>query len=162
MIASFILLQVIALICGIIGRRPVAGKIAIGFSATTLILGTVGAAFMIMYQLSRDFGGMPTLERLDAGAGKPPAMPVKIHPPATPQLLAEKPQLASWPGKTNGQRIGHAAPSTPMVRQQRTSPSYACSASCNRLSAQVGRLQANRTHASCTSGFLIRWSTSRV
>lgn len=69
-ILSFVLLQVIVLICGIVGRKSVAGKMGICLSAMILVFGTVGLALLLMFQLRKDFGGLPTPERLGAGAEK--------------------------------------------------------------------------------------------
>ncbi|MGA2034170.1 MAG: protein kinase [Thermoguttaceae bacterium] len=71
-ILLFALLQVIALICGIAGRRSVAGKVGICLSALNLVLGTVLLAFGLISSLHHDFGGMPTLERLPSGTSLSP------------------------------------------------------------------------------------------
>ena len=71
-ILSFVLLQVIALVCGIAGRRSVAGRIGICLSVTIMALGATFMALTMRTQLRHDFGGMPSIVALDARAETSP------------------------------------------------------------------------------------------
>jgi serine/threonine protein kinase len=71
---SFFSMQIIAMICGIAGRKSLAGTIGFVVSSLILVLGLVGGA-LLMRALTQEFGGMPTIERLDTGGDRSPKNP---------------------------------------------------------------------------------------
>jgi fumarate reductase subunit C len=71
---SFFSMQIIAMICGIAGRKSLAGTIGFVVSPLILVLGLVGGA-LLMRALTQEFGGMPTIERLDTGGDRSPKLP---------------------------------------------------------------------------------------
>ncbi|MHB8970219.1 MAG: serine/threonine-protein kinase [Pirellulaceae bacterium] len=61
----FLLIELIALICGIAGRRSFAGKVAAILSAIFLALGMLLFFHGLQRQAERDFGGWPSVQRVE-------------------------------------------------------------------------------------------------
>ena len=61
---SFFLIEGIALICGIAGRRSLAGKAAAILSPLFLVLGVSGFSWALISPIHRDFSGWPSVQRL--------------------------------------------------------------------------------------------------
>jgi serine/threonine protein kinase len=85
-ILAFFLVELVALTFGILGRKSVLGKVGFCLAAMIILPGTLLMARFVA-QLRQDFGGMPTLERLDSRAGEAhqgPSLRPKIEPVAPP------------------------------------------------------------------------------
>ena len=76
LLLSFFLIEVIALICGIAGRRSVAGKVAAILSVSFLVLGMILFSRALLLQADRDFGGWPSGQRLGPSSEMGPDDPV--------------------------------------------------------------------------------------
>jgi hypothetical protein len=73
----FFLSEVIALICGIAGRRSGAGKVAAILSASFLVLGLFLFSRALFLQADRDFGGWPSVQRVGPSGEMGPDDPVQ-------------------------------------------------------------------------------------
>ena len=69
-ILIFTLLQVIALAFGIAGRKSVAGRIAVVLSTLVVGVGLPVIALILAMNVSKDFGGTPSFERLTSATDK--------------------------------------------------------------------------------------------
>jgi hypothetical protein len=74
--------EVIALVCGIAGRRSVAGKVAAILSVSFLVSGTILFARALFLQADRDFGGWPSVQRVGpSGLLESGPLPSTVSPP---------------------------------------------------------------------------------
>ena len=95
----FLLIELIALICGIAGRRSVAGKAAAFLSAFFLVLGVLLFFRVLQRQADRDFGGWPSVQRVGpSGLLETGPSPSTVSPPIW-EIGPDGPMLADEFGR---------------------------------------------------------------